>query len=116
MKEIKSRLSIDLRNAVKEKNSLAVNAIRSLMSAIDNAGAVPVKKPEVMPMSGGIAGATEGLGSSEALRRELSDVEIKQIIQKEINEMAEAVELINNDSRPESKELIEQMDILKKYL
>ena len=116
MKEIKSRLSIDLKNAVKEKNPLAVNAIRSLMSAIDNAGAVPVEKSEVMPMSGGIAGATEGLGSSEALRRELSDEEIKQIIQKEINEMVETVELIGNDSRPESRELIEQMDILKKYL
>jgi hypothetical protein len=116
MKEIRSRLSIDLRNAMKEKDSLAVNAIRSLMSAIDNAGAVPVEKPEVMPISGGIAGATEGLGSSEALRKELSDGEIKQIIQKEIDEMAKAVELINDSSYPESKERIEQINILKTYL
>ena len=50
MKEIKLKLSNDLRSAMKEKNVLAVKAIRSLLVAIDNAGAVFVEAPKVMPI------------------------------------------------------------------
>jgi hypothetical protein len=116
MKEIKLKLSNDLRSAMKEKNVLAVKAIRSLLVAIDNAGAVFVEAPKVMPMSGGIAGATSGLGSTEVSRKELSDADIKQIIQKEIDEMQKAIQIINNPSRPETVQLAEQIQTLGKYL
>jgi uncharacterized protein YqeY len=116
MEEIKTRLSNDLRIAMKEKNALAVKAIRSLSAAIDNAGAVFVEAPKVMPMSGGIAGASSGLGSTEVQRKDLSANDIKQIIQKEIDEMLKAIELINDQAKPETSQLLEQINILKKYL
>jgi uncharacterized protein len=114
--EIKSRLSIDLKSAMKDRNAVAIKAIRSLMSAIDNAGAVSVEAPKIMPMSGGIAGATAGLGSTEIPRRDLSAEDIKQIIRKEIDEMAKAIESINDHSRPETVQLERQIDLLRGYL
>lgn len=116
MEEIKLRLSDDLKKAMKEKDAVAMKAIRSLVAAIDNAGAVFVAAPATMSMSGGIAGATSGLGSTEVPRKELSDNDIKQIIQKEIDEMLKAIEMINDSTRPETGQLAEQISILKKYL
>jgi uncharacterized protein len=115
MEEIKIRLSADLKNAIKERDTLAVKAIRSLMSAIDNAGAVFIEAPKIMPMAGGIAGATDGIGSTEVPRKELSDEEIQQIIQKEIDEITKTIELIKDFSRPEIRQLTEQIKILEKY-
>lgn len=116
MEEIKSKLSADLKDAMKSKDIVAVKTIRSLMSAIDNAGAVLVESPKVMSMSGGIAGATSGLGSTEVMRKELSGNDIKKIIQGEINEIHKAIELINDSSRPKVAQLEGQIILLNKYL
>jgi len=116
MQKIKLQLSADLRKAMKEKDAIAIKTIRSLISEIDNAGAVIVEQPKVMPMSGGIAGATDGIGSSEVPRRELSEKEIQEIIQKEINEITKAMELVKQHSQLDTKHFIEQIQILKKYL
>lgn len=113
---MKEKLSKDLQNAMKEKNEIAIKTIRTLISEIDNAGAVIVKMPKIMPMSGGIAGATDGIGSSEVPRRELSENEIKLIIQKEIDEIAETIELVKQHSQSNTEQFVEQIDILKKYL
>ena len=113
---IKIRLSMDLKNAIKERNMFAVKAIRSIMSEIDNAGAVTVDAPQTMFISGGIAGATEGVGSAEVPRKELSDEDIKQIIKNEIDEMAKTAELIKDTPKSEASHLAEQINILRKYL
>ncbi len=115
METIKKRLSTDLRKAMKDRDDLQVKAVRSLMSAIDNAEAVSVEQPKNMPMAGGIAGATGGLGSTEVPRKELSREEIQQIIRREIEEIAKAIELIDNRSQPKTEQLTEQMKILEKY-
>lgn len=116
MEKIKKRLSADLKIAMKERDDLAVKTIRSLMSALDNAGAVNVEAPKNMPMAGGIAGATAGLGSTEIPRRNLSGEEIRQIILGEMDEMIKAIEMINNSSGPETIQLAQRIKILKKYI
>jgi uncharacterized protein len=116
MKKIKEKLSADLKNAMKERDVVAIKTIRSLISEIDNAGAVIVKEPKVMPMSGGIAGATDGIGSSEVPRRELSEIEIRQIIQKEIDEITKTTKLVKQHSQLDTEQFIKQIEILKKYL
>lgn len=116
MEKIKLKLSADLRIAMKEKNEIAIKTIRCLISEIDNAGAVIVEKPKVMPMSGGIAGATEGVGSSEVPRRNLSETEIIQIIQREIDEISKTIELVKQHSQLSTEQFIKQIEILKKYL
>ncbi|MFH0891153.1 MAG: hypothetical protein V1867_00065 [Candidatus Falkowbacteria bacterium] len=116
MEKIKLKLSADLKNAMKEKNILIVKTIRFLMSAIDNAGTVAVETPKIIPAAGGIAGATDGLFSTEVPRKILSDKDIKNIIQREIDEIEKAIESIKDPSRPETGQYKEQINILKKYL
>lgn len=116
MEKIKEKLSADLKNAMKEGDIVAIKTIRSLISEIDNAGAVIVEEPKIMPMSGGIAGATDGIGSSEVPRKELSEKEIGQIIQREIEEITKTIELIKEHSQLDTKQFVQQIDILKKYL
>lgn len=113
---IRTRLSEDLTKAMKAQDTMAIKSLRILMSAIDNAGAVPVETPKVMPMSGKIAGATSGLYSTEVPRRELTDIEVKQIIKNEILEITRILELVDDRARPEVKQLEGQIKILKKYL
>ena len=116
MQTIKSILSADLKTAMKEKNDVAIKAIRSLMAAIDNAGAVFVESPKTMPMSGGIAGAMNGLGSTEIPRKELSNKDLGDIILKEIDEIDQTIQQINDSMRPEVALLTEQAQIMRKYL
>jgi hypothetical protein len=116
MEEIKTRLSTDLRQALKNKDNIATKTIRSLMSAIDNAEAIAIETPSIMPMAGLIAGATEGLGSTEVMRKELTGQDIQEIIKKEIDEIQNAIDLMKDYKRPETKDLEKQIDVLKKYL
>lgn len=114
--DIKEKLSKDLKDAMKARNEIEIKTIRSLISAIDNAGAVIVETPKIMPMSGGIAYATDGVGSSEAPRKELSLKDIKQIIQTEIDEITKTIELVKQHSQLDTEQFAEQIKILERYL
>jgi uncharacterized protein YqeY len=116
MEKIKLKLLVDLKNAMKDRDAIAVKTIRSLISEIDNAGAIVVEKTKVMPMSGGIAYATDGIGSSEVPRKELSEIDIKEIILREINEITKTIELVKQHSQLDTEKFIKQIEILKKYL
>jgi uncharacterized protein YqeY len=78
---MRERLTGALRKAMKDRDSVAVDVLRALMSAIDNAGAVPVTKPaSPMPQT-----------SAEAPRRELSAAEVQQVLRAEAAERQVAV-------------------------
>jgi hypothetical protein len=81
--------------ARKDRDAARVSALRSALSAIDNAGAVPTATfgsatPASMnpdaPSSGTIAGGVVGLGAAEVARRVLSDEQIRSLLQGEIDE------------------------------
>lgn len=116
MDKIKTQLSADLIVAMKERNAIATKTIRTLMSEIDNAGAVVVEEPKIMPMSGGIAGATSGVGSTDVSRKILSETEVKQIIQREIDDLTNVMELVKQHSELDTEQYVQQINILKGYL
>src|SRR5258707_4282256 len=80
------RLSAALSDALRRKDTVAVSAFRSVLSAIGNAEAVSA--PSAAPGAGSspIAGAVEGLGVAETRRRSLSTADVDQIVRQEINE------------------------------
>ena len=91
----RARLREALLAARKDRDAPRVSALRSALSAIDNAGAVPtatlgsatpVNMNPDAPASGTIAGGVVGLGAAEVARRELSDAQIRQLVQGEIDE------------------------------
>jgi uncharacterized protein YqeY len=81
--------------ARKDRDSTRVSALRSALSTIDNAGAVPtatlwsatpVSVNSDAPSSGTIAGGVVGLGAAEVARRVLSDAQIRELVHAEIDE------------------------------
>jgi uncharacterized protein len=83
---IRDRLHRALREAMRARDSVATSALRSAMTALDNAGAVP---PGPVPAAAGgphFAGAVAGLGAAEVPRRGLAAGEAEQIVRAEIAE------------------------------
>jgi uncharacterized protein YqeY len=85
----------ELLAARKDRDATRVSALRSALSAIDNAGAVPTATSGSVtrdgsrvdaPSSGTIAGGVVGLGAAEVARRDLSDAQICESVHAEIDE------------------------------
>lgn len=86
---ISSRLRGDLTAALKARDSVTVAALRSALTALDNAGAVEVSASR----SGGtehVAGATAGVGSTDVARRVLSERDAMAILRSQIEEHSHA--------------------------
>jgi uncharacterized protein len=78
----RERLAIELRAAMKARDGVAVAVVRSLLSAIDNASAVPMTKSQY-PGDG---------APSEVARRELTAAEVDQVLAVEAEERRLAAE------------------------
>ena len=79
-----SRLQVALRAAMKERDIVAMSALRSALGAIANAEAVPQQETSVRPTSASsenvpIAGGVAGLGGAETGRRVLTEDEVTAI-------------------------------------
>jgi uncharacterized protein YqeY len=89
-----------LLTARKERDAVRVSALRSALSAIDNA-----ETPDVVaatgPMTGVIAGAVAGVGASEVARRNLTDEQIRHLVQSEIDERRSAADDVTAAGHPD---------------
>jgi uncharacterized protein len=79
-----SRLQVALRAAMKERDIVAMSALRSALGAIANAEAVPQPETSVRPASAPsenvpIAGGVAGLGGAEIDRRVLTEDQVTAI-------------------------------------
>lgn len=77
--------------ARKGRDATRVSALRSALSAIDNA-----ETPDGVHLdaqaSGTIAGGVVGLGAAEVARRELSDAQIRDLLRREVEERLSAAD------------------------
>jgi uncharacterized protein YqeY len=80
-----------LLTARKQRDTARVSALRSVLGAIDNAETPETVVVTAQP-SGPIAGAVAGVGATEVARRELSDEQIRHLVQSEIDERRSAAE------------------------
>lgn len=85
----RARLRESLLSARKDRDAARVSALRSALSAIDNAETPDGARVDA-PSSGVIAGGVVGLGAAEVARRELSDAQIRALMQGEIDERLSA--------------------------
>jgi hypothetical protein len=72
------------------RHATRVSALRSALSAIDNAETPDDARVDA-PLSATIAGGVVGLGAAEVAQRELSDAQIRYLLQGEIDERLTAV-------------------------
>ena len=71
--------------ARKNRDATRVSALRSALSAIDNAE-TPDRVVVDAPSSATIAGGVVGLGAAEVARRDLSDAQIRDLVHAEVDE------------------------------
>jgi uncharacterized protein YqeY len=77
--------------ARKDRDAVRVSALRSALSAIDNAE-TPDDALVDAPSSATIAGGVVGLGAAEVARRELSDAQIRRLVRAEVDERLTAAQ------------------------
>jgi uncharacterized protein len=92
--DVRARLQMALRAAMKARDTVAVSALRSALAAIANAEAIPVPTaPASLPPTAPatdvhqyVAGSTAGLAAAEAERREVTEEDAAGIVQAEVTE------------------------------
>jgi hypothetical protein len=113
---MRDTLRADLTTAIKARDRIAIAALRSAMSAIDNAEAVPVLS-EPAAGSEHVAGAVAGLGAAEAERRQLTDDDVRSIIETELGERSvAATEYERLDRTDDAERLRAEAAVLSRYL
>ena len=98
--EWRTRLRDALLSARKDRDATRTSALRSALSAIDNAE-TPDDVHVEAPSSGTIAGGVVGLGASEVARRQLSDEQIRELISAEVDERLTAADEFTAGGHPQ---------------
>ena len=108
--ELRAKLGAALRNALKARDPRAIDAFRSLMSAIGNAEAVDKSDEQV-------ASPKIGIGSGDVPRRQLSAQDLIAIAEREIAErMLAAAEYDRLGRADQATGLRDQAAVLRRFL
>lgn len=105
-------LKADLRTAMRERKAAAVTTLRGLISAIDNAQAVPVGDRHDTYVFHAF-----GDSAVEVPRRALSRDDIREVVEAEIrirNDAAADYRRLGRDDK--AQELTDEVEILSRYL
>jgi uncharacterized protein YqeY len=116
MTDLQTRLRADLLNARKARDTAATTVLRSTLAAISNAEALPAAEASLTG-DGPIAGAATGVGTTEAVRRNLTDDDIRAIISGEQTErMSAATDLEAHGAQEKAEQLRAEAELLAAYL
>jgi uncharacterized protein YqeY len=115
---IRDRLRQDLATAIKGRDRTAIAALRTTLAAIENAEAVEVGPSAGLPTGGQhIAGASEGVGSSDVPRHLLSGGEVAAVIRGQVDERHEsAAQYEQLGQNATAEELRREAAVLTRYL
>jgi hypothetical protein len=85
---LRAELRHGLTAALKARDAEALAALRTAIAAIDNAEAIATADTHRPVTSADIAGASSGVGSTEAVRQSLSSGQLRDIVCEQITEYA----------------------------
>ena len=104
---LRERLKTDLREAMKARQNRTVTTLRTLLAAIDNAEAVELTASD-LPVVG---------KANDVPRRDLSEVQLQDIVQAEADSYQVAIADYERLGRPEQAEALRaELDIVSHYL
>lgn len=113
--DLRQRLRVALVSAMKARDTVATPALRSALSAIDNAEAVPVGSEALKGLA--IEEAAIGAGATEAARRTLTETDIEAVVRADIDERTAAALEYERANQPERAEVLRaQAQILAGFL
>jgi uncharacterized protein YqeY len=113
---MRRRLRESLKVAMSARDSIATAALRSAMSALDNAEAV--SRSHAPAPTGGIVGDVHlGVGAGEVARRNLSGEDVVEVVRAEIGERAAAATQYERLGRTEqASRLKAEATVLESFL
>jgi uncharacterized protein len=104
-RDVEARLRAALRDAMNTRDLAAAFALRSALSAIGNAGAVPAGAAQAPDAtSPHVAGAMAGLGAAEVPRRRLTPADLSEIVRAEAAERVAAAGQYEHAGQPDRAE------------
>ncbi|MFE0024316.1 GatB/YqeY domain-containing protein [Amycolatopsis sp. NPDC059021] len=116
---MRTELRRDLTAAIKDRDRVAVAALRSALAAIENAEAVPVDQHRKAGEVSGehVAAAAVGLGAAEVERRHLTEADVREIVAREVSERtASAAEYERLGRGDDADRLRAEAGVLGRYL
>jgi SAM-dependent methyltransferase len=108
---IRELLRGGLRDAMKARDTERVRLLRTTLAAIDNAEAVPTDA-----RAGAIENASVGAGSTEATRRDLTEAQVRAIVEAEADERRSAADSMAAVRPDQARDLRRQADALTALL
>jgi hypothetical protein len=88
--------------ALKARDAEALSALRTAIAAIENAEAIATTDTQRPMTSADIAGASSGVGSTEAVRRSLSTGQLRDILADQITEYAREADRYDTLGQPDA--------------
>ena len=99
---VRAALRHGLTTALKAGDAEALTALRTAIAAIDNAEAIATTDTQRPVASADIAGASSGVGSTEAVRRSLNGGQLRDIVREQIAEYAREADRYDALGRPDA--------------
>ena len=115
---MRTNLRRDLTVALKARDRVAVAALRSALAAIENAEAPSADVSESATVANEhVAGSAVGLGAGEGDRRDLTEADLRAIIEAEVRERSDAAgEYEQSGHHDAARRLRSEADVLGRYL
>lgn len=110
---IRDVLRAAMLRAMKERDRLALGVYRSALAAIDNAEAVPLGPED---RAGAIEASAAGAGRADVVRRELTEQDMRTVVQSEIDERHEAAESLAAVQPAAERQLRDEVGLLQALL
>lgn len=111
---LRDRLAAALPVAMRSRDRVAVSALRSALARVSNAEAVHI---DTVQRAGAIEHAYVGPGAADAARRELTESEVRTLVEDEVRERVDAATHLVEVGRPEVAErLLGEAAVLRAHL
>lgn len=116
--DLRHRLRHALTVAMKARDRAAIAALRSTLAAIDNAESVPIdQRSRVVVANEHVAGASSGVGTSEVARRELTEADLRSIVEREVRDRLAAADEYDRHGQHEPAETLRaEADAIRPHL
>ena len=95
---LRERMSAALPGAMRARDRVAVAALRSALAAVANAEAVHI---DTVPRAGALEHAQAGHGAADAPRRDLTEADVRAVVEAEVAEHDHAAQHLLEVGRPE---------------
>ncbi|HYN65459.1 MAG TPA: hypothetical protein VES93_01140 [Ornithinibacter sp.] len=98
MTPLRDRMSAALMSSMKARDPVAIAALRSALARVANAEAVPI---DTTPRAGALHEAPVGAGAADAPRRELTEADVRAVVEAEVAEHERSARHLADAGRPE---------------